>query len=141
AVRHGQRLSDRRGNDDMKLCRYGRAGYEKPGLVDADGRVRDLSKIVDDIGPNEISPRGLNMLTKHKPESLPLVNAAPRLGVPYVGIGKFVAIGLNYSDHAKEAGLPIPSELLVLMKGTTCLNGSHDDVIHLKNSPRPDCHV
>src|SRR5439155_712567 len=66
-VRHGQRLSDRRGNDDMKLCRYGRAGYEKPGLVDADGRVRDLSKIVDDIGSNEISPRGLNMLTKHKP--------------------------------------------------------------------------
>ena len=125
----------------MKLCRYGRAGYEKPGLVDADGRVRDLSKIVDDIGPNEISPRGLNMLTKHKPESLPLVNAAPRFGVPYVGIGKFVAIGLNYSDHAKEAGLPIPSEPIVFMKATTCINGPHDDVIQPKNSTKLDWEV
>ena len=125
----------------MKLCRYGKLGYEKPGLVDADGRVRDLSKIVDDIGPNEISPRGLNMLTKHKPESLPLVNAAPRLGVPYVGIGKFVAIGLNYSDHAKEAGLPIPSEPIVFMKATTCINGPHDDVIQPKNSTRLDWEV
>ena len=82
----------------MRLCRYGRAGYEKPGMVDADGRVRDLSKIVDGVGPNEISPRGLKMLTKLKAESLPLVNAAPRFGVPYVGIGKVVAIGLNFTE-------------------------------------------
>ena len=87
----------------MKLCRYGKAGYEKPGLVDDDGRVRDLSKIIEQIGPNELSPRGLKMLAKVKPDSLPLVNGSPRMGVPYVGIGKFVAIGLNYSDHAKEA--------------------------------------
>jgi len=125
----------------MKLCRYGKLGYEKPGLVDADGRVRDLSKIVDDIGPNEISPRGLKMLTKLKPESLPLVNAAPRFGVPYVGIGKFVAIGLNYSDHAKEAGLPIPSEPIVFMKATTCINGPNDDVIQPKNSTKLDWEV
>jgi 2-keto-4-pentenoate hydratase/2-oxohepta-3-ene-1,7-dioic acid hydratase in catechol pathway len=125
----------------MRLCRYGRAGYEKPGMVDADGRVRDLSKIVDDIGPNEISARGLKMLTKLKPESLPLVNAAPRFGVPYVGIGKFVAIGLNYSDHAREAGLPIPSEPIVFMKATTCINGPNDDVIQPKNSTKLDWEV
>ncbi len=125
----------------MKLCRYGKAGYEKPGTVDADGRVRDLSKIVDDIGPNEISPRGQKMLTKLKAESLPLVNAAPRFGVPYVGIGKVVAIGLNYSDHAKEAGLPIPSEPIVFMKATTCINGPNDDVIQPKNSTKLDWEV
>src|SRR5256714_1555330 len=125
----------------MKLCRYGKPGYEKPGMTDGEGKLRDLWKIVDHIGPNEISPRGLKMLTKHKPESLPLVNAAPRFGVPYVGIGKFVAIGLNYSDHAKEAGLPIPSEPIVFMKATTCINGPSDDVIQPKNSTKLDWEI
>lgn len=125
----------------MKLCRYGKAGYEKPGMIDQDGRVRDLSKVVENIGPNEISPRGLKMLSKLKPESLPLVNASPRLGVPYVGIGKFVAIGLNYSDHAKEAGLAIPSEPIVFLKATTCISGPNDDVIQPKNSTKLDWEV
>ncbi len=125
----------------MKLCRYGKAGYEKPGMIDADGRLRDLSKVIDNIGPNEISPRGLKMLTRVKPESLPVVNASPRLGVPYVGIGKFVAIGLNYSDHAKEAGLPIPAEPIVFMKATTCISGPSDDVIQPKNSTRLDWEI
>jgi 2-keto-4-pentenoate hydratase/2-oxohepta-3-ene-1,7-dioic acid hydratase in catechol pathway len=125
----------------MKLCRYGKPGYEKPGLIDSDGRVRDLSKIVDNLGPNEISPRGLKMLTRLKPESLPLVNASPRFGVPYVGIGKFVAIGLNYSDHAREAGLPIPSEPIVFMKATTCINGPNDDVIQPKNCTKLDWEI
>ena len=125
----------------MKLCRYGKAGYEKPGLIDAAGRLRDLSKVIDNIGPNELSPRGLKVLTRLKPESLPLVNSTPRFGVPYVGIGKFVAIGLNYSDHAKEAGLPIPSEPIVFMKATTCINGPHDDVIQPKNSTKLDWEV
>ena len=125
----------------MKLCRYGKAGYEKPGLVDSDGRVRDLSKVIEQIGPNEISPRGLKMLTKLKPDSLPLVNGNPRLGVPFVGIGKFVAIGLNYSDHAKEAGLPIPAEPIVFMKATTCISGPNDDVIQPKNSTKLDWEV
>jgi 2-keto-4-pentenoate hydratase/2-oxohepta-3-ene-1,7-dioic acid hydratase in catechol pathway len=125
----------------MKLCRYGKPGYEKPGLVDADGRVRDLSKIIDNIGPNEISPRGLKMLSKLKADSLPLVNGNPRLGVPYVGIGKFVAIGLNYSDHAKEAGLPLPAEPIVFMKATTCINGPNDDVIQPKNSTKLDWEI
>ncbi|HZQ71912.1 MAG TPA: fumarylacetoacetate hydrolase family protein [Burkholderiales bacterium] len=125
----------------MKLCRYGRIGYEKPGLIDQEGRVRDLSKIIDGIGPKEIAPRGLKMLSKVKPESLPLVNGHPRLGVPYVGIGKFVAIGLNYSDHAKEAGLAIPSEPIVFMKATTCINGPNDDVVQPKNSTKLDWEV
>jgi len=125
----------------MKLCRYGKAGFEKPGVIDGDGRLRDLSKVVDNIGPNELSPRGLKMLTRVKAETLPPVSGNPRLGVPYIGIGKFVAIGLNYSDHAKEAGLPIPSEPIVFMKATTCINGPSDDVIQPKNSTKLDWEV
>jgi 2-keto-4-pentenoate hydratase/2-oxohepta-3-ene-1,7-dioic acid hydratase in catechol pathway len=125
----------------MKLCRYGKPGYEKPGMIDAEGKLRDLSKIIDNIGPNELSPRGIKMLTRLKSESLPLVNGTPRFGVPYVGIGKVVAIGLNYSDHAKEAGLPIPSEPIVFMKATTCINGPNDDVIQPKNSTKLDWEV
>ncbi|HEU4647012.1 MAG TPA: 2-hydroxyhepta-2,4-diene-1,7-dioate isomerase, partial [Burkholderiales bacterium] len=71
----------------MKLCRYGKDGFEKPGMIDGEGKLRDLSKVVAHIGPNELSPRGLKMLTKVKPESLPVVSNNPRLGVPYVGIG------------------------------------------------------
>lgn len=125
----------------MKLCRYGKSGHEKPGLIDAEGRLRDLSKIVEQIGPEQISPRGLKMLSKVKPETLPVVNGSPRLGVPYVGIGKFVAIGLNFSDHAKETGAPIPSEPIVFMKATTCINGPDDDVIQPKHSTKLDWEV
>jgi 2-keto-4-pentenoate hydratase/2-oxohepta-3-ene-1,7-dioic acid hydratase in catechol pathway len=125
----------------MKLCRYGKAGYEKPGVIDSEGRLRDLSKIVDNIGPNEISPRQLKTLSRLKPETLPLVNSNPRLGVPYVGIGKFVAIGLNYSDHAKEAGLPLPAEPIVFMKATTCINGPNDDIVQPKNSTKLDWEI
>jgi len=122
----------------MKLCRYGKSGFEKPGVIDSEGRLRDLSKVVSNIGPNEISPRGLKMLSKVKPESLPIVNSNPRLGVPYVGIGKFVAIGLNYSDHAKEAGMPIPTEPVVFMKATTCISGPYDDIIQPRASTKLD---
>jgi 2,4-diketo-3-deoxy-L-fuconate hydrolase len=125
----------------MKLCRYGKPGYEKPGIIDQDGKLRDLSKVVDNIGPNELSPRGLKMLGKLKADSLPLVNGNPRYGVPYVGIGKFVAIGLNYSDHAKEAGMPIPAEPIVFMKATTCISGPNDDVIQPKNSTKLDWEI
>ncbi len=122
----------------MRLCRYGKTGFEKPGVIDAEGRLRDLSKVVASIWPNELSPRGLKMLSKIKPESLAVVNGNPRLGVPYVGIGKFVAIGLNYSDHAKEANQPIPSEPVVFMKATTCISGPYDDVIQPKGSTKLD---
>ena len=125
----------------MKLCRYGKPGYEKPGVIDGEGRLRDLSKVIDNIGPNEISPRQLRTLSRLKPETMPLVNSHPRYGVPYVGIGKFVAIGLNYSDHAKEAGLPIPAEPIVFMKATTCISGPSDDVIQPKNSTKLDWEV
>ncbi len=125
----------------MKLCRYGKPGYEKPGVIDGEGRLRDLSKVIDNIGPNEISPRQLRALSRLEPETMPLVNGMPRYGVPYVGIGKFIAIGLNYSDHAKEAGLPIPSEPIVFMKATTCISGPSDDVIQPRNSTKLDWEV
>jgi 2,4-didehydro-3-deoxy-L-rhamnonate hydrolase len=122
----------------MKLCRYGKDGFEKPGMIDVQGKLRDLSKVVDNIGPNEISPRGLKMLSKVKPETLPLVAGNPRLGVPYVGIGKFIAIGLNYSDHAREAGMPIPSEPIVFSKATSCISGPNDDIIQPRHSTKLD---
>ena len=125
----------------MKLCRWGKNGYEKPGMVDAEGRVHDLSKVVAQIGAAELSPRSLKRLAKVKPETLPVVANSPRLGVPYVGIGKFVAIGLNYSDHAKEAGMPIPAEPVVFMKATTCISGPGDDVIQPRNSTKLDWEV
>jgi 2-keto-4-pentenoate hydratase/2-oxohepta-3-ene-1,7-dioic acid hydratase in catechol pathway len=122
----------------MKLCRYGKDGYEKPGMIDGEGKLRDLSKVVQNIGPNELSPRGLKMLSKVKPESLPVVSNQPRLGVPYVGISKFIAIGLNYSDHAKEAGLPVPAEPIVFSKATSCISGPNDDVVQPKGSSKLD---
>ncbi|HEX9182004.1 MAG TPA: fumarylacetoacetate hydrolase family protein [Burkholderiales bacterium] len=125
----------------MKLCRYGKDGFEKPGMIDGEGKLRDLSKVVSGIGPNEISPRGLKMLSKVKAETLPVVSNSPRFGVPYVGISKFVAIGLNYSDHAKEAGMPIPAEPIVFSKATTCISGPNDDVIQPKNSTRLDWEI
>jgi 2,4-diketo-3-deoxy-L-fuconate hydrolase len=125
----------------MKLCRYGKDGFEKPGIIDHEGKLRDLSKVVASIGPNEISPRGLAMLSKVKPDSLPVVSNSPRLGVPYVGIGKFVAIGLNYSDHAKEAGMPIPAEPIVFSKATTSISGPYDNVIQPKGSTKLDWEV
>jgi 2-keto-4-pentenoate hydratase/2-oxohepta-3-ene-1,7-dioic acid hydratase in catechol pathway len=125
----------------MKLCRYGKDGFEKPGMIDAEGKLRDLSKVVSGIGPNEISPRGLKMLSKVKPETLPVVSNNLRLGVPYVGIGKFVAIGLNYSDHAKEAGMPIPAEPIVFSKATTSICGPNDDIIQPRNSTKLDWEV
>ncbi len=125
----------------MKLCRYGKNGFEKPGMVDGDGRLRDLSKVVENIGPNELSPRGLKMLAKVKADTLPVVANSPRLGVPFVGIGKFIAIGLNYSDHAKEAGQPIPTEPIIFMKATTCINGPNDDIVQPKNSTKLDWEI
>jgi len=125
----------------MKLWRDVKPGYENCGGGDGGGRRRDLSEVIDNIGPNEISPRQLRTLSGLKPETMPLVNGMPRYGVPYVGIGKFIAIGLNYSDHAKEAGLPIPSEPIVFMKATSCISGPSDDVIQPRNSTKLDWEV
>lgn len=112
----------------MKLVRVGKPGAERPGLVDGDGRVRDLSGVIGDIGPHEISPAGLARLAQIDPASLPVV-PSQRHGVPWHGIGKIVAIGLNYADHAAEAGMPLPAEPIVFLKATTSLNGPDDDVM------------
>jgi len=125
----------------MKLVRYGRPGKEKPGMIDADGRLRDLSAIVDDIGPAELSPRTLARLAKIDPAKLPLVRGKPRFGVPVAGVGKFIGIGLNYSDHAAEAGMAIPAEPIVFMKATSSLSGAHDPVMLPKGSTKTDWEV
>ncbi len=92
----------------MKLLRYGAVGKEKPGLLDKDGKIRDLSGVVSDITGETVSPKGLARLKKIKPESLPLVKGKPRIGPCIAGSQKFIAIGLNYSDHAAESGLQVP---------------------------------
>ena len=125
----------------MKLLRYGPAGREKPGMLDASGNIRDLSKVVGQIGWAEISPAGLKKLSKIKPESLPLVKGSPRLGVPYTGISKFVAIGLNYADHAKEAGMAIPAEPILFNKWTTSICGPNDDTVVPKGSTMLDWEI
>jgi 2,4-diketo-3-deoxy-L-fuconate hydrolase len=125
----------------MKLLRYGPSGKEKPGLLDADGNIRDLSKVVPDISWDQISPAGLKKLAKIDPKSLPLVKGSPRLGVPYTGISKFIAIGLNYVDHAKEAGMPIPTEPILFNKWTTSICGPNDDTIIPLGSTEMDWEV
>ena len=125
----------------MKLLRYGPSGREKPGLADSEGNIRDLSKVVVQVDDAMLSPRNLARLARVKPETLPIVRGNPRLGVPYAGISKFVAVGLNYSDHAAESGMPIPSEPILFMKATTCLTGPNDDVIQPKNSTKLDWEV
>ena len=125
----------------MKLCRYGKNGFEKPGMIDAQGNIRDLSAVVEQIDQGTISPAGLAKLLKIKAETLPLVKGEPRLGVPYVGISKFVAIGLNYADHAREANMAIPPEPIVFMKATTSINGPNDKVIVPKHSTKLDWEV
>jgi 2-keto-4-pentenoate hydratase/2-oxohepta-3-ene-1,7-dioic acid hydratase in catechol pathway len=122
----------------MKLCRYGKNGYEKPGMIDAQGNVRELSAVVEQIDQATISPAGLAKLRKIKAETLPLVKGEPRLGVPYVGISKFVAIGLNFADHAQEVGMVFPPEPVVFMKATTCINGPNDKVVVPRDSTKLD---
>jgi 2-keto-4-pentenoate hydratase/2-oxohepta-3-ene-1,7-dioic acid hydratase in catechol pathway len=125
----------------MKLVRFGAPGREKPGMLDAQGRVRDLSKIVPDIAGAALSPSGLTKLRKLKPEKLPLVRGAPRLG-PCVGkVGNFIAIGLNYSDHAAEAGMPIPKEPIIFNKAPSCISGPNDDTMTPKDSTKLDYEI
>jgi 2,4-diketo-3-deoxy-L-fuconate hydrolase len=122
----------------MKLCRYGKNGFEKPGMIDAQGNIRELSAVVEQIDQATISPAGLAKLRKIKAETLPLVKGEPRMGVPYVGISKFVAIGLNFADHAREANMAIPPEPIIFMKATTCINGPNDKVVVPKHSTKLD---
>jgi 2-keto-4-pentenoate hydratase/2-oxohepta-3-ene-1,7-dioic acid hydratase in catechol pathway len=125
----------------VKLVRYGAPGKEKPGLIDAEGNLRDLSKVIVQIDDAMLAPRNLARLARVKPETLPVVKSRPRLGVPYAGVSKFIGIGLNYSDHAAEAGMPIPKEPPVFMKATTCLCGPNDDLVQPPGSTKLDWEV
>ena len=125
----------------MKLVRYGNPGKEKPGLIDADGKLRDLSALVKDIGPDQLSDAALAKIAKVKTDKLPLVRGKPRMGCPVANVGKFIAIGLNYADHAAESGLPIPPEPIVFMKATTCIQGPNDPVMLPKGSVKSDWEV
>jgi len=122
----------------MKLVRYGKPGKEKPGLIDADGKLRDLSGVVADIGPEQLSAKGLAKLAKLKADKLPLVRGKPRMGIPFTGSTKFVAIGLNYADHAAETGSPIPKEPIVFHKTLSSMQGANDDIMLPKNSVKTD---
>ncbi|MEZ7848308.1 MAG: fumarylacetoacetate hydrolase family protein [Polaromonas sp.] len=125
----------------MKLVRYGNPGKEKPGLIDADGKLRDLSGVIQDIGPAQLGDAALAKLRRLKTANLPLVRGKPRIGCPVTGVGKFVAIGLNYADHAAEAGIPLPKEPIVFMKATSCMQGPNDPVMLPKGSVKTDWEV
>lgn len=125
----------------MKLLRHGPAGQEKPGLLDATGRVRDLSAVIDDISPELLAPENLAELATLDESSLPLVPADVRLGPPLARIGKIVCVGLNYADHAKESGLPVPAEPVLFMKATSAISGPFDPVILPRGSSKTDWEV
>jgi len=125
----------------VKLVRYGKLGKEKPGLIDAQGQLRDLSAVVKDITPDQLGDAALAKLAKVKVDKLPLVKGKPRYGNPVTGTPKFIAIGLNYADHAAESGLPIPAEPVVFMKATSCIQGPNDPVMLPKGSKKTDWEV
>ena len=125
----------------MKLLRHGAKGAEKPALLDAQGRVRDLSKVLADIGPAVLAPKSLQRLRDLDPNTLPLVEQPGRLAVPWAGMGKFVAIGLNYADHAAESNLPVPKEPIVFMKAIGCAVGPDHPVVLPQGSTKSDWEV
>ena len=125
----------------MKLVRYGNPGKEKPGLIDAEGKLRDLSAVVKDIGAAQLSPAALAKISKVKTDKLPFVKGKPRFGSPVANVGKFIAIGLNYTDHAEESGMPIPAEPVVFMKANSCVVGPNDDIMLPKGSVKTDWEV
>jgi len=125
----------------MKLLRYGNPGHEKPGMLDAAGKLRDLSQVCHDIAGETLSPAGLARLAKIDPASLPLVAGAPRLGPCVSGIGKFICIGLNYADHAAESGLAVPPEPVLFLKATSAVCGPNDAVIIPRGSVKTDWEV
>ena len=125
----------------MKLVRYGRPGKEKPGLLDDEGRLRDLSGAVADIDAAQLSDKALRKLAKLDTKTLPLVRGNPRMGVPVKGVGKFIGIGLNYADHAAEAGLAVPSEPIVFMKAISCLSGADDALMLPQGAKKTDWEV
>ncbi len=125
----------------MKLLRFGKQGEEKPGLLTPDGQIRDLSGVVDDIQGATLSESTLQRIRALSPLSLPIVEGQPRLGACVAGVGKFICIGLNYSDHAAETGATVPAEPVVFMKATSAIMGPNDDVVIPRNSEKTDWEV
>lgn len=125
----------------MKLARYGESGKERPALLDGKGQLRDISAIVRDVAGASLDPDGLKALRAIDPESLPLVAGSPRLGPCIGSVGKFICIGLNYSDHAAESGMAVPVEPVVFMKATSAICGPNDDVVIPRNARKVDWEV
>ena len=125
----------------MKLLRYGNPGQEKPGMLDDNGTIRDLAGVVDDIGGASLLPEGLEKLKKLDSNSLPAVEGSPRMGSCVTGIGKFICIGLNYSDHAEETGGKVPPEPIIFSKATSAVCGPDDDIVIPRNSVKTDWEV
>jgi 2,4-didehydro-3-deoxy-L-rhamnonate hydrolase len=125
----------------MKLVRFGPPQREQPGILDPQGIVRSLAGVIPDWTPEYLDPAALARIAAIDPLSLPAVDGKPRLGLPIVGVQKFIAIGLNYADHAAEAKAPIPTEPVIFMKATSCLSGPHDDLMLPKGSAKTDWEV
>ena len=125
----------------MKLCRFGAPGCERPGLIDADGRIRDLSAHIEDIDPATISPAGLDALRRIDVAAPPLAPDDLRYGPCVTGARQFIAIGTNYADHAAEANLPVPDEPVVFQKWVSCIQGPNDDVVIPEGSAKTDWEV
>ena len=125
----------------MKLLRFGEIGNEKPGILDTDGNIRDLSGHLTDINGDNLGEESLNKIRNLDSSKLPLVGGQPRLGTPVFGISKLIAIGLNYADHAEETNSPIPTEPIVFMKAISSITGPNDIVVLPKNSTKSDWEV
>jgi 2-keto-4-pentenoate hydratase/2-oxohepta-3-ene-1,7-dioic acid hydratase in catechol pathway len=125
----------------MKLLRYGPTGHEKPGLLDEGGRIRDLSGVIADLAPVTVTLESIARLRAIDPNTLPIVEGEPRIGAPVGGVGKFLAIGLNYADHAREAGLPPPPEPIFFTKAISCISGPYDPVMIPRDSKKTDWEV
>ena len=125
----------------VKLCRFGERGAERPGLIDATGRLRDLSPVQRALDESALSPPTLSALAQIDPDALPFVEGSPRFGVPWSGISKFICIGLNYSDHAAESGLAVPSEPIIFLKAPSAICGPDDGIVQPRGSTRLDWEV
>ena len=125
----------------MKLLRYGPVGGEKPGLLDSDNVIRDLSGVIPDLGGDVLLPESLARLRQIDPATLPKVEGTPRIGPCVASVGKFICVGLNYSDHAAESGMPVPSEPIIFMKATSSIVGPNDDLEIPRGSEKTDWEV
>jgi 2,4-diketo-3-deoxy-L-fuconate hydrolase len=125
----------------MKLVRYGDMGHELPGILDSEGKIHDLSTVISDLAGGALSPSGLERLRALDVSTLPVVSGDPRIGPCVAGVGKFICIGLNYSDHAAESGMAVPAEPVIFMKATSCICGPNDEVVIPKGSTKSDWEV